>query len=497
MNPRTPTPRASSTDRSSFDQRRTVWIILFGVATWLSFSVGCGRSQLDRTWAAHEYPSKTSSPSGLGYLEKLCRQKGSRFKSVSRLSPRLDRADCLMLIGNTLHPPAKEARDWVEDWLAEKSGRSVIYFGRDFDASEYYLEQTLELQPKERKRRAGLDLAQMRAQRDDLIYEQMNADYFCRWFYIRVSKPQRVLEKFSGPWSEKLAGELKWPVRSFLDDPDYNLRDEVPDWANVPSSIPSIRLPKRFRTGKTTPIPAKPNKAPDTGRSVFTSFWVPYDIGSPEEWNTEWDLAPDCEKLLVGEDGTPLVMKLTSDRYPGSKILTIANGAPLFNAMMVNADWRQLCMNVADEIGDDARVALLPYNEGGIQVSHIPDIEDEVAGLSVLMTWPLNILMAHLAFLGIVLCVALFPILGRPQNLKAANLSDFGQHAEAMGRLLQATRDLPYALQLVRDYLRLVRGESPPAWLESELAKHSIPAVPSNVPALPLPQAVDPTPEKL
>lgn len=480
----------------TFAERKATLISMMLIGLLL-FS-GCGRQQLDSTWAGHEYPSKTSSPSGLGYLEKLCLQKGTRFKSVNRLSPRLDRADCLILIGQTFHPPAKEARDWMEDWLGKKSGRRIVYFGRDFDATEYYWERTLTEQPTERQIRAGLDLAKLRATRDDMLYEQMNDDYFCRWFFLRVSEPQRVLQKFSGPWSEKLEGKIEWPVRAYFDAPDQELRDEQPNWLTVPKPGPTFRIPKAFRRGRAPapPVAAPPKSTNNTGRSVFTSYWIPGDINNAEEWEEEWDSAPDYEELLTGEDGTPLIMRLTSDSYPGSEIITLANGAPLFNGMMIEPDWRELCMHIADEIGEGKRVALLPYSEAGIQVSHVPDIENEIAGLSVLMTWPLNILMAHLAFLGVLLCIALFPILGRPQNLKADSHSDFGQHAEAMGRLFQATRDLPLALQLVTDYLRVVRGESPPAWLESELVTHAVPTLKSQLGSAALPPPTANVPEK-
>lgn len=463
------------------------------LAIGVLLSTGCGRSSpFDTTWAANSYPSKTSSPNGLGFLEKLCGQKGARFKTVSRLSPRLDRADCLILLGNTMHPPAKEARDWMEEWLAEKSGRKVIYFGRDFDAAEFYMQQTLDQHPNEKRRRAGIDLAQARATRDDLLYEQMNGDHFCRWFFVRVSKPERVLEKFSGPWSQSLSGQMKWPVRSYLDIPDQNLRDDQPDWTVATKPPVPFRFPRPFRTNRPPPAPRPapkptPAQSPDVNRNVFTSFWVPDDIKDAEEWEREWELAPNAEPLLVGNDGTPLITRLTSDRYEGSEIITLANGAPLFNGMMVDADLRALCVRIANEIGADARVAWLPYDQSGIQVSRVPDMDDEVAGLSVLMTWPLNILMAHLAFMGVLICVALFPILGRPQNLKASNVSDFGQHAEALGQLLQATNDLPFALRLVGEYSRVVRDESAPVWVESELAKLGASPSPPPPTLLPLP----------
>jgi hypothetical protein len=301
----------------------------------------------------------------------------------------LDRTDCLILIGDTMHPPGLEARDWIEEWLSKKSGRKVIYFGRDFDAAEFYMRQTLPSQPAASRIRAGLDLAEIRAQRDDVLFEQMNSDHFCRWFYVRVGKPERVVEKFSGPWSEKLSGHMQWPVRAFLDVPDPELRDEVPAWSAAPTNFSPWRLPKRFRNGRAAPTaPRTPANKQNQNTTVFNSTWEPGEVNDKDKWDAEWDVAPDVEPLLVADDGTPLIMKLTSERYPGSQIITLANGAPLFNGMMVNEDLRKLCLRLANEIEENARVTYLPYGQDGIQVSFIPDIENEITGLSVLMTWP-------------------------------------------------------------------------------------------------------------
>ncbi len=118
----------------------------------------------------------------------------------------------------------------------------------------------------------------------------------------------------------------------------------------------------------------------------------------------------------------------------------------------------RLANHLVSQLPADSRVAFLPFDFSGIQVSQVPDDEDGIAGLSVLVTWPLNILMAHLTLLGIIICLALFPIHGRPQKLPEQAVSDFGQHAEALGQMLSQSRDAQFAAQLSADYLRVVRG---------------------------------------
>lgn len=75
------------------------------------------------------------------------------------------------------------------------------------------------------------------------------------------------------------------------------------------------------------------------------------------------------------------------------------------------------------------------------------------------------------ALLGIIVCAALFPVLGRARKLATRKVSDFGLHVEAMGRMLQDSGDVEYAKQVIRDYYAKVKQESPPYWLSPIEAK--------------------------
>lgn len=424
----------------------------------LACQLGCGQIVIPTSFGSTSYPDKNTSINGLGVFEKLCNKAGMRMATVTRLSPRLEKSDCILMIGDTFKPPAKEARDWLEEWLARKPGRTVIYVGRDFDAQIYYRQKTLAAVPAERQARAVLDLAEIRSTHDAQLFEEIDKDVFCRWFVLRVSQPQREITDFSGPWSDALHGsEGSWPVRTVLATPLPELSEDKPTWTPAPTMTarPRFGAPPTRQKDEDLPL-------------VYTSYWSDTDINDDETWEIEWDKAPEATTLLAGDDGTPLVTKLTSDRYPQGQILTLVNAAPLLNGSLVEPHFRQVAHQLIEQLQNTKKIAVLPLDSYGIQVSHVPVEENEVAGLSVLTTWPMNMIIAHLALLGVLFCLALYPILGRPQPLAQASVTDFGQHAEALGQMLYRTRDRHFALQIISDYFRLVRGESMPTWLRSD-----------------------------
>jgi hypothetical protein len=62
--------------------------------------------------------------------------------------------------------------------------------------------------------------------------------------------------------------------------------------------------------------------------------------------------------------------------------------------------------------------------------------------------------------LGFLACVALFPVFGHPRELSSQSSTDFGQHVEALGELLEQTGDRAYAEQRLRTYHEHVRRDS-------------------------------------
>ncbi len=452
---------SQSWGRKSWSSKIYVVLTLF---VWgiVSASVGCTSPKPVTSYGANTYPGKYSSVNGLGVFEQLCKNEGAFCVSVNRLSARLDRYDALILYGDTYKPLGQDARDWVEQWLAEKTGRTLIYFGKDFDAYSYYQDQTeSQIDPSE-VLRARVARAVSQSQLDEVRTSTITKDAFCRWFTLRTEhQGWKNIDQFEGEWSEDLAGEeTVWPVRSYF---------EPPKRAAWKSKEPKQNTKKKNKVAPTVPKTGQEETTEEDEPVVVVSDWEADEILDKDVWNKEWQLAPESEVLLAAKDGVPLVVRLTSDRFAGSQILTVANGAPFLNGTLVKPMFRKVAHRLVDTMQPAKRVAFLAYEEFGLLVSRLDSDDPEAVGLSVLTTWPMNLIVAHCAMLGILVCLALFPIPGRPQRIAQRSVTDFGQHVESLGDMLRRAGDLPFSLKALSEYFRRVRKESVPAWLRNAM----------------------------
>ena len=82
-----------------------------------------------------------SSVNGTRVLADMFTDRGHRVESWYRLSPKLMEADVIVWFPNDFEAPSTEVREWLEEWLFDASGKTLIYVGRDFDAAPGYWQQ--------------------------------------------------------------------------------------------------------------------------------------------------------------------------------------------------------------------------------------------------------------------------------------------------------------------------------------------------------------------
>lgn len=405
------------------------------------------------TYGAVKPPDINRSLNGLGVHRKMWEQAGAKCLTPTRLSPKLETIDVIVLVGQSFEPPGRAARDWLERWLGRKPGRTVIYFGRDFNAEVHYLRETLSDVPIAAQPNVHWKLAIRQTSELNARLRQLPESTFCSWFFLDVDRRDRIVGQFEGPWSEAINGTPgKWHLGTMLLPPDdEEWRSRRPSWiaATKPNTSPTTKA-----------------RDDESNNSVQRSAWVPEELSTPAEWQAEVARAARSEMLLATTDGEALLFRLTDSRFAGSQIVIVNNGAPFLNGSLVDPIPQAIGERIVSHCLPAERVALIAYDEFGLLISDVPEQDAAAAGLEMLTVWPLSAITMSAALIGIIMCAALLPILGRPQPLPKRSVSDFGLHVEAVGQMLQDARDVEHGKQAIREYYTRVRKEKPPAWVE-------------------------------
>jgi hypothetical protein len=164
----------------------------------------------------------------------------------------------------------------------------------------------------------------------------------------------------------------------------------------------------------------------------------------------------DAQRLLVS---TPDVVASTqaNEEEPSSQVIVVANGSFLLNEPLVNREHRALAGKLVAAVGPPGkRIVFLESGPGG------PPIDPPLGPMGLwrmLGAWPLNVILLHLAAVGIIFCFARWPIFGRPKVPPVETISDFGNHIDAVGQLMRRTRNRDFALARLAE----VRGPVEPS----------------------------------
>ena len=167
---------------------RRLACLVFGCA----LLVGCNE-EVENGYGQRAGINAGKSVNGTSVFADMFRHEGHNIYSARTLSPRVaERADCIVWFPDDYETPSEDVREWLEQWLYETPGRTLIYVARDYDAAVDYwtrmktgasatqkpLVQTQVLEEKNRvqQRRLGLP-----------------ASEDCEWFVVtRGAKPREV-----------------------------------------------------------------------------------------------------------------------------------------------------------------------------------------------------------------------------------------------------------------------------------------------------------------
>lgn len=140
--------------------------------------------------------------------------------------------------------------------------------------------------------------------------------------------------------------------------------------------------------------------------------------------------------------GDPIISRTIYEN--DSQILIVNNGSFLLNLPLVNAEHRKLAGMLIEQVGEDRNVVFLESGPGGPPLKE-QETDAPPSLLNLFTVAPFDGIFLHLAVVGGVAALCLWPIFGPPSSGGATRLSDFGRHITALGALLQRTGDRAFA----------------------------------------------------
>lgn len=413
---------------------------IFSLAILVSL-VGCGRPGNGVRYGESVGFDGVSGLSGYGTLRKLFQSQGYRTFTARSLSRSLDSMQVVVWTPDTNTPPSKVARDFFDEWLkGGNGGKTLIYVGRDYNASGEYWKQMVEREPVGSKTDAFVE--EMLVRLEDVKLD-LTEKVFARWFEVDPNQLGSEVNGLRGAWAEG------------IDVSNTHIWTRIQLQPLEKGSVDTGKDSAATATTSTTNV--------DAGPTYGRATWSPEELENIEY--EEQLLIPESEVLLSSDDGRTLVFRLTSERWPKSQIIVICNGAFLTNGGLVPKEHRKLAGRLVDVCGDNEKAAFLVSGRNGPYLNDSEDPSYDSKGLEMFTVWPINLIVIHLALLGIIYCFAVFPIFGRPSRLKEREKSDFGQHVEAVGNLLARTRSEDFARERISDYFKIVRKESKHPWI--------------------------------
>ncbi|MBN2476853.1 MAG: hypothetical protein JXB62_19760 [Pirellulales bacterium] len=378
--------------------RLSTLLSLLGAGWLCALAAGCSE-EINPTYGRRNAEGGSVSINGTSVLGSMFEQAGHRVFSWRKLSPKVSRrADCIVWFPNDFEPPDPEARAWLDTWLTEQPGRTLIYVGRDFDANGFYWEKVEPDAPPRQvpKIRARRNAARRQFRR---ARPAMPEPEDCEWFTADGKYEPRKVRTLTD-------GDPRW-----LDGID-------------PEKL-EIELNGRIDPGPTAEVLLESEGDVLVSRECS---WGPLD-----PWGQ-------------GDQG---------------KLIVVANGSFLLNLPLVNHEHRKLAGKLIEEVGPPRKtVVFLESNAGEQLVLEEDPSAARPTGLEILTTSPACWIFLHLAVVGLFFCFSRWPIFGLPRKLPRGSPSDFGKHIQALAELLERSRDQAYAVTRLLHYQQTVKTKS-------------------------------------
>ncbi|QEG40692.1 hypothetical protein [Roseimaritima ulvae] len=414
--------------------------------TWAAMLVGtlllgCSRSgSLDTSFGVSHGRSGHNSINGFGSLREGYHAAGWESRTIGRLGDRMLRLDAMVWTPTEPVRIYSQETEWFEDWLSG-GGKTLIYVLNDSGSEADYWRNAARLAPpaqrmEYRRRAARADFRRSEFLRTKSISPGNG------WFQIEPLDYPQPLGIPQGRWapraSQARSADTPPPPIEGLPYGDlqvlYQIQEFDSDKAPAPAAQPTVFGP---------------------GVSV--------QLNDDEAAYSETPVR--LQNMLSSEQSLPVVTRITSSSWKKSQIIVVAGGSLLSNYGMTTEPGRHLGANLIAATGPAGEIGFLISDSAGVRISNAFTEENRATGMELLTVWPLSLVTIHLALVGLVVCLILAPIFGRPRNEQQPSQSDFADHIDAIATLMKRMDSDDYARHRISEYMRRVRGETTGPWV--------------------------------
>ncbi|EMI58192.1 hypothetical protein [Rhodopirellula sallentina] len=370
-------------------------------------------------------------------------------------------------------PPLNEpsVRGWMEDWLMDGNHTLVLVLP-DSGSTEEYFHTAAEIAPPAQRLEYRRKLAKEINSR--LLSDVVREDIKVTDWFVAEALPYRT----------------RLPDRRVC---DFNVKPFGKDkpTANAtsnPSEASQIDLDKGAANNDVSPSPT-------------------VEPGNENESADFQALLSEATTVLGGKTSLTTLARLRKEEWGNSQILIVSSGGLVTNFAMTADAGLEMADMIRDEIHsvanrsngsegnlegesdrDEIVVSFLSSDFLPIPISNAEPGVPQSKGWELMTEMPLSLINMHVAFLGIVLCLMLLPVFGRPRHVRYNRVTHFGNHLSAMAMLMRRGGGKEYAHQRISQYLRHIRGETSGPWVLPE---------PNPTPSTnPPPERVDTKPEE-
>jgi len=389
-------------------------------------AAGCGkqREYLEDEYGQRNGIGAAQSVNGTAVFADMVAQAGHRVTSWRVLSPRLNKADCIVWIPDDFRPPEAPVIKWLEKWLSDKSksNRTLIYVGRDFDAAAWYWRQLEQNAPANEK----ASLANHAAIADEAFKGERKHHgnrTGCKWFDFDWDAEHRKVESLRGleVWSD-----------------------------NVDAKNAAIELNNRLLST-------------DSDCDVLLGSGDDMLVGRQRVGRGQLYIVANgsflLNAMLVNHEHRKLAGKLIEEiGSPGKNVVFVESRPSMFKI----GDFKKL-KEKAKKKRSAAAVDSDPSSGDTDDEETSPPIRNDdpatspPSGLEIADVWPTNWILLHFAAIGIIFCFWKLPVFGRPRAPDPSEASDFGKHIDAVAAMLKRSGDTKYARSRIDHYQQILK----------------------------------------